>query len=198
MSHTDEVYFFDPLGYWEDVAMRFSVRTGHTQVLFANGSYPTSTAGNQYGFSLRRNGGKNAADNMIEKIEKGLITLGKTEPVDIVCHSFGFAYAMGMLEQLHAKGYKIGRVYCIAAENPSEGNVPDFVEEMWQYGSDEVNDPLISQDLIAPQKPINGINLNRLFIPNSVPKNWIESHLIANYMWIFDKQKGQKGYVEKR
>lgn len=70
---------------------------------------------------------------------------------------------------------------------------------MWQYGSDETNDPPLDQDLVAPQKPIGGITQDhRAFIPNSAPRNWIDSHLVGNYLWIFDQNPTDAGYVKKR
>jgi len=111
----------------------------------------------------------------------------------------GFAYAQGMLVKLNMAKIKIGRFYIIAPENACSGNitVSDF-EEVWQYGSDEANDPKYLQDGVAPQCKVEGLpDLNRVYIPSSENRGFLDSHFIKNYGWIF-KITGLKGYVKKR
>ena len=79
--------------------------------------------------------------------------------------------------------------------------------EVWQYGSDNINDPLDKQDGVAPQvgipnienKQVNPIG-GRAYIPNdgSVPRGFISSHSIDNYGWIFTRKTTDNGYVKPR
>lgn len=118
----------------------------------------------------------------------------------------GFAYSLGMIEVLKNAGIKIGMFYVIAPENACSGSVPKGLEEStWQYGSDEVKDPIEVQDGVAPQCPIDGLSRKRrVFIPvEDRKKNKEEeklgfkaSHSIINYEWIFKKEK--EGYVVPR
>ena len=64
---------------------------------------------------------------------------------------------------------------------------------------------ILKQDGVAPQAPIISINDKskykeggRAYIPDEVPKGFLLSHFIGNYMWIFEKQfKGMLGYVAR-
>jgi hypothetical protein len=94
-----------------------------------------------------------------------------------------------------------GRIYIIAPENGCSGSVDvNSFEEVWQYGSDETNDPPKKQDGVAPQCAVIGLTTNkRAYIPDDVEQDFLNSHYISNYHWIFSKlQQGQKGYVKKR
>ena len=117
----------------------------------------------------------------------------------------GFAYAQGVIEalkesELHA-GF--GGYYIITPENACSGTV-DISEwqQVWQYGTDEVtlSDQKWLQDGIAPQCMPRGITrTNRAFIPENVPQGCIESHMIKNYGWIFEKLTVKdNGYVTPR
>lgn len=113
----------------------------------------------------------------------------------------GFAYSLGMIEVLKNAGIEIGMFYVIAPENACSGSVPKGLENRtWQYGSDEVKDPIEVQDGVAPQCPIDGIGTRRVFIPvKERPKEKLgfkASHSIKNYEWIFKKEK--EGYVVPR
>jgi hypothetical protein len=115
----------------------------------------------------------------------------------------GFAYALGMIEEIKAQmpDIKLGGFYIIAPENGCSGevNVTEWLE-IWQYGSDEVEDPIHEQDGVAPQCPVKNIGDNRAFIPDEVPQGFVSSHSIENYKWIFTKlqKKDDTGYVTPR
>jgi hypothetical protein len=114
----------------------------------------------------------------------------------------GFAYALGMLEAIKGENIHLGGFYIIAPENGCSGsvNVSDW-QEIWQYGSDEINDSIYKQDGVAPQCPVFGLSRdNRAFIPDDVVQGFISSHSIENYKWIFTnpKKKGDPGYVTPR
>lgn len=63
---------------------------------------------------------------------------------------------------------------------------------------------------MAPQAPVKGIeglpnsstNGGRIFIPNGVKKDFLESHTISNYKWIFNipilTTEAGKGHVKIR
>ena len=126
------------------------------------------------------------------------------DTIDIVCHSMGYAYALGLIEEIKNK-VTFGKIYILAPENASADNVDwNLFEEVWQYGSNS-DDPLWEQDGIAPQTAVKGIeNLHadkggRLYFPVDWPlKNFIDSHQLYNYDWIFKRiNKGEKGYISR-
>jgi hypothetical protein len=129
------------------------------------------------------------------------------DTVDIVCHSMGYAYALGFIETIQARVI-LGNMYIIAPESGNlEGMDWGLFQEVWQYGSNlgEVNqDPARQQDGISPQTPVKYLTdtevSGRVFIPSDWPsKNFIDSHMIYNYQWIFDRlQPGNKGFVHKK
>lgn len=170
-----------------------------------------NTAPNTAGFSVRKSGGVTAGYELLNKINNGNISFDKAnETIDIVCHSMGYAYAVGMIKALKTANVKFGRLYIIAPENPTaDGEDWSMFEEVWQYGSnlDRPNrDPMWEQDGVAPQAPVKGIEGlpnsttkgGRIFIPNDVKKDFLESHTISNYKWIFNRKSTEDGYVKKR
>ena len=157
--------------------------------------------------------GKVAGENFLTSIKNGTIACRKDaqgkiiDTLDIVAHSMGYAYSLGICDVLKGK-IKFGKFYVLAPENACSGsiNLGDY-EEVWQYGANENftkgGDPPWIQDGVAPQCPINGIDAlgdkgGRVYIPSNVEKGFIESHSISNYTWIFDKTKKQDGYVSPR
>ena len=165
-----------------------------------------NTSPNVEGFNERRRGGAIAGARLLEKIRNReysmrIDTQGKVlDKVDIVCHSMGFAYALGIIDILKQENIPLGRFYIIAPENAGVGevSVSDW-EEIWQYGSDGDNHPLWLQDGVAPQTGIRGFGRERrAFIPQNegIPQGFIDSHKIENYEWIFTTlEKGQNGYI---
>ena len=128
--------------------------------------------------------------------------------VDIVAHSMGFAYSLGMIEVLQQEGITMGNYYVLAPENACSGSVLSGLEDRtWQYGSDErttKENPIEIQDGVATQCAMNGIDdLKRIKIPikQRTPEQlgFTASHSIVNYDWIFSTiTKEQEGYVETR
>jgi hypothetical protein len=66
---------------------------------------------------------------------------------------------------------------------------------------------MYEQDGVAPQCAVGGIDKSkRVFITEKyadgteIPKNFLDSHSIDNYKWIFDYKKGkdEKGYIDKK
>ncbi len=126
---------------------------------------------------------------------------------NIVCHSMGYAYALGIIDKLQSANIKFGRFYIIAPENAGSGAVPYGFEEVWQYGSNEKKQLCFLQDGVAPQTQVLGIdNLpsgtigGRVYIPDGLSTmGYAGSHMISNYGWIFTTiQPGGLGYVKSR
>ena len=132
--------------------------------------------------------------------------------VDVVAHSMGFAYAQGIIESLKASSVrdriKWGGYYIVAPENGSAGTVtPGDWEQIWQYGSDldrldkENADKMWEQDGVAPQSIVGGLDAQkRAFIPKdpSIPKNFVDSHIVKNYGWIFELNRNANVYGTPR
>ncbi|HEY0176311.1 MAG TPA: hypothetical protein VGC08_08030 [Pedobacter sp.] len=216
-KRTDEVTTFDINDYWNDIDDQFKTRLNDQFSFYADGDAPTLTAKNHMGFEARKLHGKRAAQSLmrqitaIKNLPKETASLNRTRfgtnaalknydpkkiPIDIVCHSMGYAYALGMIEELIASGFWVDRLYAIAPENPTSGYTPGFLEVANQYGSG-VSDPWYQQDRIAPQGKIPGIK-ERAFIPQGVEKGPYDSHSIANYGWIFKIKQYQQGYISPR
>jgi hypothetical protein len=158
-----------------------------------------NTKPNTGGFHERLNEGIIAGRNLLKRLQED--GFDNNDTLDIVCHSMGFAYALGIIGELgKAKpNIKFGGFYIIAPENPSTGRVfPNNFMQVWHYGSNENEHPIHKQDGVAPQSPIQNLENNRAFIPNNVKQGFVTSHSIGNYQWIFSLKNGDKGYVMLR
>ncbi|KAF2331738.1 fibronectin type III domain-containing protein [Flavobacterium ginsenosidimutans] len=171
-----------------------------------------NTNPNEPGFDSRKADGRMAAGKLINKLKDGTISCSKTMKddkikingvVDIVAHSMGFAYSLGMIEVFMEEGIEVGNYYVLAPENACSGTLPFSIRDRtWQYGTNEIKDPMEIQDGVAPQCPIKGIDiLKRIYIPvkDRLPSQlgFTESHSIVNYEWIFNLSN-DKGYVIPR
>jgi hypothetical protein len=156
---------------------------------------------NPEGFIYRKNKGRIGGKTL-----EMLLSNQVKDTLDIVCHSMGYAYALGIIESLTDK-LVFGNIYILSPENASQDGA-DWSKflQVWQYGSnlDQPNpDPLWEQDGIAPQCKVKGLyfdqNHGRAFMPRIWPKkNFIDSHMPYNYDWIFDRiKKGESGYIER-
>lgn len=221
--------------YWDGVDTRFinildsrivkyadghhTIKTSNHQNMssFANSTYSSfkltpaicglNTNPNNSGFNIRRNKGKTEGENFEAALKKSNFDKA-TEKIDIVCHSMGYASALGIIDYLKPLGYKFGRMYIIAPENAQAGSVDlnDFEPNgVWQYGADLNRqdgikpDPCTNQDGVAPQTMAKGLyETNRVYIPATVPKGFLNSHSISNFNWIFNIQPKKEGYVTPR
>lgn len=187
-----------------------------------------NTNPNVDGFLERYEGGKNAGADLYEKIKNGKIEIESinvgnetkiTGKIDIVAHSMGYAFAIGIIDYLSpyivpdSNGKRFGRFYILAPENAStlpnqsNFNIYDF-EEVRQYGSNEILEENFKQDGIAPQKAVPGLNFvsgssndyGRIpFLGEEKHKNFLDAHFNENYLWVLNKViVGQNGYVKKR
>jgi hypothetical protein len=159
-----------------------------------------NTTPNLDGFNRRKAEGKIGGKNFVEQLKQA--SFAASDTLDIVCHSMGFAYVLGMIEEIKAQMPDIifGGFYIIAPENGCSGSVnPAEWLEIWQYGSNEVEDPIYEQDGVAPQCEVDGLkDINRAYIPDNVVKGFVSSHSIENYKWIFTRNEKQRGYVTPR
>lgn len=156
---------------------------------------------NPEGFTYRKAKGRIGGNALLLKLHSKV-----KDTVDIVCHSMGYAYALGMIDVLKEKVI-FGNIYILSPENGCQDGA-DWTQfkQVWQYGSnlDQPNpDPIWEQDGIAPQCQVKGLYFDathgRAFIPKTWPKkNFVDSHMPINYDWIFDRiQKGDAGYIRR-
>ncbi len=161
---------------------------------------------NPEGFDYRYSRGVLVGKALLNEIRNTPNSYRTRDTIDIVCHSMGYAYTLGLLETL--KGQVVfGKLYFLAPENASyKGMDWNQFEEVWQYGSNlglRDADPLCYQDGVAPQATVWGIDaqqsnhVGRICSPYNWPnKHFVHSHMVYSYDWIFDRiQKGQPGYI---
>ncbi len=187
---------------------------------------------NGSGFFTRYLNGLGAGVRIWNKMAAGDIHVALSEDktqitgkIDIVAHSFGYAYSKGMIDYLTEKlapGNTFGNYYIVAAENAvayteeefqsySPENQDDVVvdlslfESVFQYGSDFTpnGDKKCEEDGVAPQTRVRGLpndNSNNIFIPDSEEKikNFVDAHLMKNYGWIFGILDEDLGYIKPR
>jgi hypothetical protein len=167
-----------------------------------------NTHPNSIGFQYRKTQGKIAGEAFL--LARCLSPLSDTvkDTLDIVCHSMGYAYTLGFLEVVKDR-VVLNTIYILAPENPmEEGFEWERFRRVWQYGSNydqKDRDPLRLQDGIAPQSPVRGLDKlppgrgGRIFFPSDWPgRNFVDSHMVYSYDWIFDCiPEGEPGYIER-
>jgi hypothetical protein len=178
---------------------------------------------NASGFMIRYTNGKKAAEDLWNKIKAGKIKVKMnpaktmiTGKIDIVAHSFGFAYSLGMVDYLKDKIQadagkpKFGIYYILAPENAC--SAPSFAlsdfEEVWQYGTVEPGQPnphkTYENDGVAPQCAVTGLD----WISNKYGRvpfqglkkhlNFVDAHLGQNYGWVVQLDNNRRGHVKSR
>lgn len=158
---------------------------------------------NTNGFNERKLNGRTAGRNLFQMFNE-LPNKSDNDTLFIVAHSMGYAYALGVIEELRGK-IEFGGLYIIAPENASSGIVrKDEWNEVWQYGSNfekyKYRAPCLL-DGIAPQTQVGGLSKKfRVFFPASTykRKGFFDSHFIGNYTWIFKLEKDENGYIYQR
>jgi hypothetical protein len=165
-----------------------------------------NTTSNIEGFQTRKDRGRIAGKAFLTALCNSPACQNTKDTIDLVCHSMGYAYTLGFIEEIKQK-VVFGKIYILAAENACiDGTDWTLFQEVWQYGSnlDQENpDPIWEQDGVAPQCQVKGLEVmkpdkgGRAFIPKDWPrKNFVDSHQPYNFDWIFERiQKGEAGYI---
>ncbi len=157
---------------------------------------------NKRGFKERKEGGRIAGRNLAQMLDE-IPNRNENDTLFIVAHSMGFAYSLGIIEEVRGK-INFGDFYIIAPENPKSGEVYSREwQNVWHYGSDFESNKKFAPcltDGIAPQAAIPGLNsMQRIFIPEKLynKQGFYASHFIGYYTWIFDIDEGQPGYIRQ-
>lgn len=180
-----------------------SVRAGNLGLKSVKTVSLHRTRPNRNGFRKRLENGRIAGRNIYQALNE-IPNRSENDTLYIVAHSMGFAYALGIVEELRGKIH-FGGFYIVAPENASAGLIRmDEWREIWQYGSnfnkDESDAPCLL-DGVAPQFCVNGLSeSNRIYIPKKYyyKKGFFDSHFIGYYRWIFDIPKGSPGHIPQR
>lgn len=158
---------------------------------------------NKKGFTERRKNGRIAGRNLFQMLNE-IPNRSEDDTLFIVAHSMGYAYSLGIIDELRGK-INFGGFYIIAPENAEAGkvNMAEW-EEIWQYGSDFNENKFKSPcllDGIAPQTKAGGLkSRNRAFIPDDLykKKGFFDSHFVGYYTWIFKLPNDVPGYIKQR
>jgi hypothetical protein len=149
---------------------------------------------NAIGFEKRKQQGRIAGKAFIQQRSTLPSMNNYKDTLDLVCHSMGYAYALGFIEEV--KSYVIfGRFVIISPEGANTDN-PDWslFKSAWQYGS-AFNDgsPVSEQDGVAPQCLVKDIDKYDpcCFGKITQPKDWgkkgfRKSHEMPYIRWIFE------------
>ncbi len=155
---------------------------------------------NKSGFKKRLKSGHIAGRNIYQMLNE-VPNRSENDTLYIVAHSMGYAYALGIIEELRGK-IQFGSFYIIAPENASVGKVHlSEWQDVWQYGSrfqKGRGDAPCLLDGVAPQVKANGLqNENRVYIPEKLykKKGFFDSHFIGYYSWVLEIEKGRRGYI---
>lgn len=149
---------------------------------------------NFIGFETRKQEGRIAGKAFIQQRNTFPSTNNCKDTVDIVCHSMGYAYVLGFIEEVKSSVI-FGRFVIISPEGACTDN-PEWslFKSAWQYGS-AFNDgsPVSEQDGVAPQCLIKGIDTCDpcCFGKITTPEEWSkkgfrESHEIPHIRWVFE------------
>ena len=229
----NQLHFKDPTGYWYKLDDSIQKRFPNCNVIYFDAHHPLSTSTHRkmskavrsYLFSrfcwLRKEShwvlNKKINESGFQKrVENGSLAgialknelKGKGPcKVHFVCHSMGYAYMLGMIDEL--TGFvDFGKVLILSPESASaQGRDWSLFEEVWQYGAradDNLSDAIFLQDGIAPQSAVKGIEQlpaqtkgGRVFIPLNYPKRklgFIKSHHLAYYDWFYWIKPEDEGY----
>lgn len=160
-----------------------------------------ATRPNKNGFNYRKKQGRIAGKNL-NQILNELPNQSQNDTLYIVSHSMGYAYSLGIIEELRGK-IQFGACYILAPENASSGKIQQNEwREVWQYGAKleglGKNKPC-QQDGVAPQIGVDGLKaINRVYFPKyEVSKmGYFQSHFVGYYTWVLAIPKGGKGHVQ--
>lgn len=158
---------------------------------------------NKAGFAERRKNGRIAGRNLYQMLNE-IPNLSKDDTLFIVAHSMGYAYSLGIIDELRGK-ITFGGFYILAPENASAGILKmSEWNEVWQYGSDFDQEKYKSPcllDGIAPQTKAGGLkSSHRAYIPDNeyTKKGFFDAHFVGYYTWIFTLPEDAPGYIKQR
>ena len=161
-----------------------------------------ATNSNVDGFALRKKNGEISGKNL-RQILNELPNQSKNDTLFIVAHSMGFAYSLGILNELRGK-INFGGFYIIAPENAKAGKVKvSEWKDIVHYGcnlSGENKAAACLQDGIAPQSNIQGLSSKEhVYFPMELQKRmgYLGSHFIGNYLWTLDIPKDKPGHIRQ-
>jgi hypothetical protein len=158
---------------------------------------------NYTGFEKRRQNGRIAGLNLLQQLNE-IPNSSDNDTLYIVAHSMGFAYGLGIIDELRGR-VNFGGFYILAPENAAAGYVnPNEWKEIWQYGANhqllKKNAPCML-DGVAPQTMVTGLNAaHQVYIPQDLYERFgfFDAHFVGFYDWIFDLQRGAKGSISQR
>lgn len=158
---------------------------------------------NKSGFYIRKENGKIAGKNLLQLLNE-IPNRSENDTLYIVAHSMGYAYALGMIEEMRGQ-INFGEFYIISPENAESGEVkPAEWQKVWQYGCDHEKHRKKAPcmlDGVAPQSKAKGLNESqRVYIPEKHYRRhgFFDSHFIGFYTWILDIPEGEDGYMGQR
>lgn len=161
------------------------------------------TKSNKKGFKERYQNGQIAGRNLLQLFNE-LPNKSANDTLYLVAHSMGYAYSLGMIDELRGK-INFGGFYIIAPENAAAGNVNlNEWKEVWQYGSNfnrGKHDAPCLLDGVAPQVKAGGLTEgHRIYIPDHLykRKGFFDSHFVGYYTWILGIKEGESGYIRQR
>jgi hypothetical protein len=232
MTTSNEVYTISPAGgmspagYWFDMDDTLIARFNPASTYYIDGHHPVATSAHRtlgrsyrswlvtrFGWVGRSNWGFNDEPNpegFKQRVDNGVLCgqrflqrIASGDTVDIVCHSMGYAYALGFIQAIESS-VVLGKILILAPEGPGMmGYDWNRFEEVWQYGSDRFEkgaDVTCRQDGIAPQCAVVGIDQlapgkgGRLFIPKGARKGFIRSHHLSYWDWFYWIKRGDRGW----
>lgn len=229
----NQLHLKDPSGYWYKLDDTIMGRFKNSTAVYFDGHHPLSTSthrtklkvASSYFCSrfcwIRKNSRwvlnkKINPEGFQQRVENGRlagITLREyllshpATQIHFVCHSMGYAYMLGMIDELENK-VTFGKALILSPEGANtQGRNWSLFKEVWQYGSradDPSANPIFWQDGIAPQQPVVGINVlphstkgGRVYISANYPRKqlgFLKSHHLAYYQWFDLIQPGDFGY----
>lgn len=161
------------------------------------------TKENEVGFDTRKSEGRIAGRTFLRSRCISPDCEFVKDTVDIVCHSMGYAYSLGFIEEIKDRVI-FGKIYILAPESACTDGF-DWLEfqEVWQYGSKN-NAPMSEQDVVAPQCMVKGLEYmpasrgGQIFIPNDVKFNKIlDIHDTKYFDWILNRiPKDSRGFID--
>lgn len=192
---------------------RFGLSWLFTKVLWfrCKSGFGLNMRPNPEGFQIRVNNGKTCGQNLLHFVRDSLPKIHSGDTLDIVCHSMGYAYVLGILHEVDTI-FHLGKILIISPESPQTmGYDWNRFEEVWQYGSnlgEKKADFIVFQDGIAPQGPVKNLDQllpgkgGRVFLPKKTvhgktPRGTVWSHHLSKFQWFYTVRPGDYGYFTR-